>query len=95
MNREMLAEILKDDYDTIEAADGKEAIAAIKAHENEIDLVLLDIVMPEMDGFEVLALMNRYKWIDSIPVISELPHTPQDRQHPYALQQAEASAEHR
>ena len=69
MNREMLAEILKDDYDTIEAADGKEAIAAIKAHENEIDLVLLDIVMPEMDGFEVLALMNRYKWIDSIPVI--------------------------
>ena len=43
MNREMLAEILKDDYDTIEAADGKEAIAAIKAHENEIDLVLLDI----------------------------------------------------
>ena len=69
MNREMLAEILKDDYDTIEAADGKEAIAAIKAHENEIDLVLLDIVMPEMDGFEVLSLMNRYKWIDSIPVI--------------------------
>lgn len=69
MNREMLSEILKDDYNILEAPDGAEAITVIKEHDHEIDLVLLDIVMPVMDGFEVLTLMNKYKWIDYIPVI--------------------------
>ena len=69
INREMLSEILKDDYDILEAPNGAEAITVIKEHDREIDLVLLDIVMPVMDGFEVLALMNKYKWIDYIPVI--------------------------
>lgn len=69
INREMLSEILKDDYDILEAPNGAEAITVIREHDREIDLVLLDIVMPVMDGFEVLALMNKYKWIDYIPVI--------------------------
>ena len=69
MNREMLSEILKDDYNTLEAADGAEAVAVLKEHEHDIDLVLLDIVMPGMDGFEVLSIMNRYNWIEYIPVI--------------------------
>lgn len=69
MNREMLSEILKDDYNTLEAADGSEAVTVLKEHEHDIDLILLDIVMPVMDGFEVLSIMNRYNWIDYIPVI--------------------------
>ena len=69
MNREMLSEILRDDYNTLEAADGAEAVAVLKEHEHDIDLVLLDIVMPGMDGFEVLSIMNRYNWIEYIPVI--------------------------
>lgn len=69
MNREMLAEMLRDDYDTLEASNGEEAIAVIKANEHEIDLVLLDIVMPVMDGFQVLNKMKQYGWINFIPVI--------------------------
>ena len=69
MNREMLSEILRDDYNTLEAADGAEAVAVLKEHEHDIDLVLLDIIMPGMDGFEVLSIMNRYNWIEYIPVI--------------------------
>ncbi len=72
INREMLSEILKDDYDILEAPNGAEAITVIREHDREIDLVLLDIVMPVMDGFEVLALMNKYKWIDYIPVNYDL-----------------------
>lgn len=69
INREMLSEILKDDYSILEASDGEEAVAVLKEYEHDIDLVLLDIVMPGMDGFEVLSIMNRYNWIEDIPVI--------------------------
>lgn len=68
-NRLILQELLKDDYDIIEAENGVEGIQVLKDHEKEIDLVLLDIVMPEMDGFEMLTAMNRYNWVDKIPVI--------------------------
>ena len=68
MNRSILADILEE-YKIMEAANGKEAVALLEKYGAEIDLVLLDIVMPEMDGFEVLAIMNRYKWIEYIPVI--------------------------
>lgn len=69
MNRSILADILGDDFDIVEAENGVEAVAYIRTHESEISLVLLDIVMPEMDGFEVLALMNKCHWIEEIPVI--------------------------
>lgn len=69
MNREILSSILGDEFDILEAADGKECISVIRKHGRDIALVLLDIVMPEMDGFEVLEFMNKHEWIDDIPVI--------------------------
>ncbi len=69
MNRSILADMLGDDYEILEATNGVEAIAAIKERESEITLMLLDIVMPRMDGFEVLSIMNKGGWIGNIPVI--------------------------
>ena len=67
-NRAILKEILREDYETIEARNGMEAVHILRRHVG-IDLLLLDIVMPEMDGFEVLSIMNRQHWIDDLPVI--------------------------
>lgn len=69
MNRELLAEMLEDEFDIIEVENGAQVISVLQEHAAELSLVLLDIVMPEMDGFEVLAYMNRYHWIDDVPVI--------------------------
>ena len=69
MNREILSSILGDEFDILEAADGKECISVIRKYGRDIALVLLDIVMPEMDGFEVLEFMNKHEWIDDVPVI--------------------------
>lgn len=69
INCEILAEILKDEYRILEAANGEECIDLIKQYGTGISLLLLDINMPVMDGFEVLALMNRNDWIEDIPVI--------------------------
>lgn len=66
INREILKEILKEDYRILEAANGEECL---ERYGTGISLVLLDIVMPEMDGFEVLAAMNQNHWIEDIPVI--------------------------
>lgn len=69
MNREILKEILGKEYQILEACDGEEALKMLEQYGTEISLVLLDIIMPKMDGFEVLAYMNRDKWIEDIPVI--------------------------
>ena len=69
MNREILSSMLGDEFHILEAADGKECISVIRKYGRDIALVLLDIVMPEMDGFEVLEFMNKHEWIDDIPVI--------------------------
>ena len=69
MNREILKEILGKEYRILEACDGEEALKMLEQYGPEISLVLLDIIMPKMDGFEVLAYMNRDKWIEDIPVI--------------------------
>ncbi len=68
MNRMMLREILGEDYHYVEASNGREAIRLLEKN-LMVDLVLLDINMPEMDGFQVLEQMNRFHWIDEIPVI--------------------------
>ena len=69
INCEILAEILKDEYRILEAANGEECIDLLKQYGTGIALLILDINMPVMDGFEVLALMNRKNWIEDIPVI--------------------------
>ena len=68
MNRAILVEMLGDGYDVIEAENGREAVRALQSTP-EIDLLLLDIMMPEMDGFEVLEQMKRYGWIEDVPVV--------------------------
>ena len=69
MNRSILRSMLEESYDIIEAEDGLQAVAILQQREQEISLVLLDIVMPNLDGFGVLSTMNKYNWIDSVPVI--------------------------
>lgn len=66
---EINREILKEDYRILEAANGEECLEQLERSGTGISLVLLDIVMPEMDGFEVLAAMNQNHWIEDIPVI--------------------------
>lgn len=69
INRSILSDILGDEYDIFEASDGVEAIDMIKKYNVEISAVLLDIIMPRKDGFEVLKEMNKRGWIDQMPVI--------------------------
>lgn len=69
MNRSILTDMLGDEYEIIEAEDGAAAIAALHKHLLNISLVLLDVVMPHVDGFEVLNVMNQRHWIEDIPVI--------------------------
>ncbi len=69
MNRDILITMLENDFDIVEAENGEECLALLRQYGKEISIVLLDIVMPVMDGFEVLASMNRNRWIEDIPVI--------------------------
>ena len=69
MNRMILNEILGEDYRILEAKDGQECLDMMHEHLGEISLVLLDINMPVMDGFEVLQAMNRSHSIEDVPVI--------------------------
>ena len=69
MNRTILSEILKSDYRIVEAANGEECLEKMHQHSGDIALVLLDLVMPGMDGFEVLDFMNRNHTIEDLPVI--------------------------
>ena len=68
LNQQMLAEMLGDDYDFLFASNGVEAIDAMRGKE-AIDLVLLDLNMPMMDGYEVLRIMNERHWIEMCPVV--------------------------
>lgn len=69
MNRMMLTEILRDSYHVLEAENGRECMEKLQAEAGNIALVLLDINMPVMDGFEVLKAMNTNHTIEDIPVI--------------------------
>ena len=68
-NRELLTEMLQDSYDIVEAEDGEKAIEQLHEYGKGISLVLLDLLMPVMDGFDVLAYMGTNKWLEDIPVI--------------------------
>ncbi len=68
INREMLSDMLGDQYDFIYAGDGTEVIEILESNQS-VDIILLDINMPKMDGFEVMRIMNERHWIDEIPVI--------------------------
>ena len=68
-NRAILTEVLGDEFDILEAENGKEGLEILAQYEGDISLVLLDIIMPVMDGFEVLCEMVKRNWIDDIPVI--------------------------
>ena len=68
-NREILSEILQEDYEIVEAESGREALHKLGEYGLGISLVLLDIIMLEMDGFEVLKHMTEEDWISNVPVI--------------------------
>jgi putative two-component system response regulator len=68
INREMLCEIFHE-CNTLQAANGKEAIDIIAANPDQISVMLLDVVMPDMDGMAVLEEMKKRKWIDHLPVL--------------------------
>ena len=68
-NRAILKEILEETYEIIEADGGNEALHKIDEYGMKISLVLLDIIMPEKDGFEVLKYMEEESLISNIPVI--------------------------
>ena len=69
INREMLSKMIEGEFGVIEAENGKECMKKLKEYGTGIALVLLDIIMPEMDGIEVLSEMNRLHYTDDIPVI--------------------------
>ena len=69
LNREMLDMILREDYGIIQAENGKEALKKLKEHHNEIVVVFLDLIMPEMDGYQVMDVMKNKGWIEKIPIL--------------------------
>lgn len=69
INRGILADILKNDYRIAEAAGGKEGLDMIDKYDREIAMVLLDIIMPEVDGYEVLRVMKEKEMLEDTPVV--------------------------
>ena len=69
LNRAILADMLGDEYEIVEAENGLQGVGLLQQRGAEISLVLLDIVMPQMDGFGVLQVMSENHWIEDIPVI--------------------------
>ena len=72
MNRDLLVQLLEDDYELAEASDGKEGLEKIGSEKP--DLVLLDISLPEMDGYEVTRAVRADTSIADIPIIAVTAH---------------------
>lgn len=69
INRMMLCGILSSDYQVLEAENGQEALSVLKQYKEQISLILLDIVMPVMDGYTFLSIVKKDPAYSSIPVI--------------------------
>ncbi len=69
INRELLGFIVGRDYDVIYAENGVEALEQVKQNQNTLSLILLDLLMPEMDGYELLDILNHDEELRRIPVI--------------------------
>lgn len=68
-SRELLTEIFQKDYDIIQASNGREAIMELGVHMNDIAVILLDLLMPVMNGYQVLQILNSRKVLEHIPVV--------------------------
>lgn len=87
INRAILSSVFEEEYDVIEAANGKEAVEHIE-NDNNIVLILLDVIMPVLDGFGVLEYMNQHDLLSKIPVIlitSETVQDSEDRAYSYSV----------
>ena len=69
INRDVLGMILEDYYEIIYASNGREALEMIEQYKDRLSIVLLDLIMPEMDGFEVIARVRSDEFLNSIPII--------------------------
>lgn len=69
INRYMLGEIFSDQYEIVEASDGYKAIEKIELEKDGLAVILLDIIMPKLDGFGVLKYMKEQELLDNIPVV--------------------------
>ena len=69
MNRDILSEILSDDFEVLEASNGAKCLEILDARGPELSIVLLDIVMPDMDGFDVLSRMAAQGLLEDLPVV--------------------------
>ena len=69
VHRRMLTDMLVPQYEVVEAKDGEEALRILEEQNDSIAIVLLDIVMPKKDGFDVLEAMNERGWISKLPVL--------------------------
>ncbi len=69
INRDVLGMILEDDYEILYASNGREALELIREYSDRLSVVLLDLIMPEMDGFEVLSRVRADEFLRRIPMI--------------------------
>lgn len=69
INREILTEILSEEYEVKLAENGRKALEMIQEMQGELAVILLDLMMPEVDGFAVLEVMQKTGWIEKIPVL--------------------------
>src|SRR5574344_1843937 len=69
INRDILSLILEDLYEIIQAEDGEQAINILNERSNDISAILLDLIMPKVDGYEVIKYLKEQKFLKNIPVI--------------------------
>ena len=79
INREILRAMLEDEYEILEASSGEECMEILEGLRDDISLILLDIMMPGMSGFDVLSRMTSKGWIEDIPVIMISAETKEEK----------------